>query len=1008
MKLIYKIKLTLLVMHVACGFCAGQSSAINFHHLSPSDGLSDGVVRCIGQDKYGYIWIGTLSGLSRYNGYNVNLYQNIPGDSTSLPYGGVHSILGDGMGNLWIGGNRGLYKFDYATSKFLLIKGSKQYRILRMLEKVRDTIYMSTVNGLALFIPSTQKITYCGDQEDSVSRKLLHYLVNDFCFYKENVYATTDSGLVIMNIATKKATLGSLRPQNEKRLNRITIDHNGNLWASFGVNSAYLLKTDLSFSKIEVFNDFYYSLQRAEGSTINWLYTDTHNRVWITSSFTGLVQYDEDNHRFIHYMNDPTQQGSVVANHMLQVFQDYQGFIWVGSEGYGVDYFNPDKNFVNVIASSTMAIPGLTSNWGRTAVEDRQGALWLGWVGGLTRVSADGKSVRLWQNVKGETPHLHYNSIRSLLCDDKGDIWICTTGGINRYHPATDKMDYLDEKDSLPGGFYWTIIQDSRKNFWIGERSNLYYYDAAEKKFHTAAYHPVLSQIAHRGVRSIMEDSKHRIWFGMNGWGLAMYDPEKNILKQWTRTDTNDTTVVGNFSTSIAEDKNGIIWIGSFIGMVAYDPQKDKFTQYTRRNGLASNKTSCLMVDKRNRLWIGTTSGLLLLDSSRSHFKNFDLHDGLPTMEFNDQDAYRMRDGRFIFPSMKGFVVFDGDKYEENIKIPALYISSIKVHNNELASNSNYEETKQLTLGHDENFFSIELAALNYVNPQQTWYAYKLDPFDKDWMYTKERLTNYTNVPGGNYLFHYKATNNPNNWEVPEKILSISIGTVYYKTIWFWTLIGLAVLIFLYWLYRVRLEQQQRIYSLQTRAQALEKEKALVMYEGLKQQLNPHFLFNSLTSLSSLIRTNQKLAGAFLDGLSKSYRYILKSRNNEVVPLVDEIKFAEIYIKLQQTRFEKGLHININVGENFYDLRIAPVTLQHLIENAIKHNIIDDESPLVIDIFVEEDFLIVRNNLQRKNFVESSNKQGLINLQSLYHYLSGRPVEIMEDEKYFTVKIPLI
>src|SRR6185369_8451542 len=115
MKLIYKIKLTLLVMHAAYGFCAGQSSAINFHHLSPSDGLSDGVVRCIGQDKYGYIWIGTLSGLSRYNGYNVNLYQNIPGDSTSLPYGGVHSILGDKMGNLWIGGNRGLYKFDYAT-----------------------------------------------------------------------------------------------------------------------------------------------------------------------------------------------------------------------------------------------------------------------------------------------------------------------------------------------------------------------------------------------------------------------------------------------------------------------------------------------------------------------------------------------------------------------------------------------------------------------------------------------------------------------------------------------------------------------------------------------------------------------------------------------------------------------------------------------------------------------------------------------------------------------------
>jgi len=134
----------------------------------------------------------------------------------------------------------------------------------------------------------------------------------------------------------------------------------------------------------------------------------------------------------------------------------------------------------------------------------------------------------------------------------------------------------------------------------------------------------------------------------------------------------------------------------------------------------------------------------------------------------------------------------------------------------------------------------------------------------------------------------------------------------------------------------------------------------------------------------------------------------LKSRNNELVSLADEIKFAEIYIKLQRTRFAKGLEIDINIPDEFYCLKIAPVTLQHLIENAIKHNIIDEETPLVIDIFIEGDSLVVRNNLQRKNFVESSNKQGLINLQSLYHYLSDRPVEIIENKQYFSVKIPLI
>jgi LytS/YehU family sensor histidine kinase len=195
---------------------------------------------------------------------------------------------------------------------------------------------------------------------------------------------------------------------------------------------------------------------------------------------------------------------------------------------------------------------------------------------------------------------------------------------------------------------------------------------------------------------------------------------------------------------------------------------------------------------------------------------------------------------------------------------------------------------------------------------------------------------------------------------------------------------------------------------LENKARLLEKEKTLVMYENLKQQLNPHFLFNSLTSLGSLINVNPKLAGEFLDSLSKTYRYILKSSVNETVPLINEIKFAESYIKLQQTRFEKGLVVNINVDEQYNHRAIVPVTLQNMIENAIKHNIIDEDDPLVIEIYTEDDYIVIRNNLQKKSIVETSNKQGLLNLLSLYRYLTSRLVEVNENEKYFTIKIPLL
>ena len=204
------------------------------------------------------------------------------------------------------------------------------------------------------------------------------------------------------------------------------------------------------------------------------------------------------------------------------------------------------------------------------------------------------------------------------------------------------------------------------------------------------------------------------------------------------------------------------------------------------------------------------------------------------------------------------------------------------------------------------------------------------------------------------------------------------------------------------------MQRQLLLHELQSKADALEKEKAMITYENLKQQLNPHFLFNSLTSLSSLIHSDASVAAKFLDSLSKTYRYILKSRDHELVQLGSELEFTKNFVMLQKTRFEEGLEVDIRVDEQYWMLRIVPVTLQNLLENAIKHNIIDEESPLRIQLYVEQDYLVVENNIQKKKIVETSNKQGLASLQSLYEYLSSKPVLIQETAERFVVKLPLI
>ncbi len=187
------------------------------------------------------------------------------------------------------------------------------------------------------------------------------------------------------------------------------------------------------------------------------------------------------------------------------------------------------------------------------------------------------------------------------------------------------------------------------------------------------------------------------------------------------------------------------------------------------------------------------------------------------------------------------------------------------------------------------------------------------------------------------------------------------------------------------------------------------KENAEFRFESLRTQLNPHFLFNSFNTLSSLVYEDQDKAGVFIRELSDVYRYILDNRDKDLIKLSEELSFARSYIQLVQLRFDKNLNIEI-ISENQDDnkLHIAPLTLQLLLENVIKHNIISKKHPLFVKIIIENQTIEVRNNLQLKETREYSSEVGLKNISSRYNFLTERKVEIVETEDEFIVRIPLI
>ncbi len=241
-------------------------------------------------------------------------------------------------------------------------------------------------------------------------------------------------------------------------------------------------------------------------------------------------------------------------------------------------------------------------------------------------------------------------------------------------------------------------------------------------------------------------------------------------------------------------------------------------------------------------------------------------------------------------------------------------------------------------------------------------------------------------------------------YEFGEPYLPIQLDSLFLASTWILYILSGAIINSIF-ITRFFLNQWKDSLVLTER---LEKEKSQVQFDNLKNQLNPHFLFNALTSLNSLIFENQALASEFLQQLSKVYRYVLQNKGKNFVTLQTELDFINHYVQLLHTRFESALTIQFEIRNEFRERAIVPVTLQILIENALKHNIVDRSKPLRIDIFSKDDYLVVKNNLQLRSQVESSNKLGLENLKSLYRFLTEKPVEIEQSSSSFSVKVPLI
>jgi len=987
-----------------------QAPNFIFHNIGERQGLSNNFCYSILKDSRGMLWVATSNGLNRFDGthfYNFRLGN----DSTSFISSEIMDLCEDKEGNIWGGTSSGIFCYQPQKNVFVnYIPPTLDFarRIQNIICDKKGNIWATGEWNIMKLNKQTNKF----EEVEPLTRNrdsLRYYSVRQNGLVEDpsgkGLWFATRSGLHYYNSAEQKFYSHKNMPGdslfNDHSVAALSLAAGGYFW--FFDNVTRDIKAfDPATHKILYRINMDKVIPNAFGQT---LFEDKNNMLWVSTwnYKMAVIDYKKQVSTLIAYKNDNPL--SIAGDIFWDVLEDEGNNIWIATAG-GISKCNYSKNAYTIIPVTENVKEFKNSRLGAFTIDPTDNSWWLASEPSISVVHyyPQTGSYELYdfskakKNSIGQLPGPVY-SVNFI----DGQPYACTHTGVWQLDKKTRQATPFEKKfQGLPTQSYHYLIQNDNEIFFATKESYIKWNKLTDRTIAIKADVEVFPDGQKVNYSALLIDKSGRPWF-VPAFGWLAFINENNKVEAKYYIKKKEKELAG-YLTSVEEDKEGNLWMASTgVGLYKYDRHKGEMKLYDQGDGI-SRFINRAITDKEGRIWIAAANKFSVFNErtkSISHY-NLPIHEN--TLNYSNT-LLTDNDGTILATVNKDVVKFMPERLSLKPVIKEVWVSMIKISGKDKLIR---DETK-LNLEPDQN--SLEFTFGSLISTEVFPYSFecRLDGFDEKWIAASASATAlYNNLDPGKYVFRVKAIAKDRSWETPEKIITLIIRTPFYKASWFWLIIGGLLIGALIFFYRFRLFKQKQILTLETKAQQLEKEKTMVMYDNLKQQLNPHFLFNSLTSLSGLIEIDQQVAGNFLEQMSGIYRYILKNGDNETVFLKDEIEFAQLYINLQQTRFKKGLQVNINVPEEYMHYKIAPVTLQNLIENAIKHNIIDPASPLVIDVFTDGDYLVVKNNLQKKNVVETSNKKGLEQFASLYKYLSTLPVTIEETNSKFQIKIPLI
>ncbi|MCW8805338.1 MAG: response regulator [Ignavibacteriaceae bacterium] len=836
------ISLILVVSHLPSEILA---QSIRFNQLTVEDGLSNNIVNSVIQDKYGFMWFATEDGLNRYDGYGYKIFRRDPEDPNSISDNSIWALTEDREGNLWIGTKAGgLDRYNPITEKFTHweIKSdvAEENSINIIYEDRKGNIWIGTYkDGLYKLNPSTSKFDHWKanpDDEHSLSHNYVQDIIEDD---DGNIFIGTYIGLNKFNPEFPQNGFEKFyydsENQNSLSGNLIwgfskSVLHPGVIWIGTLNNLTKFNPKNLTFKRIKVDNPNNLQYGESINSVVEEI-VDGDEIIWL-GSYSGLIRKNITKGSSKRFLHDEQISQSLNSNQINKIFKDRTGVLWIITED-GVNYFTPKSTSFNYLATSVTNSDFLTElkkkNITALCISNNE-KIWIGTVNGLYLLDKIKTNPKLKKVAKFDGYH-----IWSLTSQKNNELWVGTFGkGLNQFNYNENKLtnwDLSNPKIRTQSVYYnKTLLTDSKNNIWVGywgvgaARINPVTGDS--KVWLNEPGNP--SSLSHNDVWVIKEDHFGRIWLGTNGGGLNLFeDRNGETFKHWIQSEDKDNSLSSNNIYSICEAKNlndikdseTILWIGTSDGLNKFvvkntvlnsDLNDVEITNsfYTVKDGLSDNSINNIIEDENGNLWLGTGSGISFFDVNKNTFTNFSSADGINGTLMNPESSLLLENGLILIGSTKGLNIFNPGNIKLSSYKPNLIITDFQLFNKSVSIGGNSPlktstiKQDEITLSHDQDVFSFEFAALDYNSSKSIQYAYKMEGFDKEWVYSgTRRFVTYTNLDPGEYEFKVKSTNADGIWNDSITSINILMSPPWWRTLWAY---GLYLLLILFGLLGIR------------------------------------------------------------------------------------------------------------------------------------------------------------------------------------------------------------